>query len=420
MEARGTSPLPPRSKWLKRACQYRRENAIWMWNCSWRGRQDEKWIAPMPCILHEMFQHALEEGQKEVECMICQSCQHGLLKLDPKADASAIQLVGPQTCREEFKSLYYEVYKLQRLPRSSPREPELVAEVLSSLEYHLGWKGAKCHRWWENPIKLMSSPKEQDPQEREERCLHGKEPCWDKRSPLEGSGYGSHIGRRNGVAKLPPHQQLVGVLGPLQKPGSLQMEIQGMEEEALPEDCHTPTLSITLPGGVQNLKEMRSPWTFQLRRSRVGAWGQLLPSAACQKLRWGEYEDALSKPLTEELKNWVTWRAQTCETPNWWQELVIVPGVDNCEKLAHEVQVSFGLPQRVSEQCWVENDHQAPPAPPCLCKGISCHCLILSLPAGISRNSSRRRWWYMPKLFSSGWRRLIHLLEVNHAFWQGA
>ena len=42
-------------------------------------------------------------------------CQHGLLKLDPKADVSAIWLVGPQTCREEFKSLYYEVYKLQRL-----------------------------------------------------------------------------------------------------------------------------------------------------------------------------------------------------------------------------------------------------------------------------------------------------------------
>ena len=68
-----------------------------------------------PVILHEMFQHAAEQGQKDVECMIHQGFQHGLLKLDPKVDISAIWLVGPQTSGEEFKSLYYEVYKLQRL-----------------------------------------------------------------------------------------------------------------------------------------------------------------------------------------------------------------------------------------------------------------------------------------------------------------
>ena len=71
-----------------------------------------------PIILYEMFQHAIEQGQKEVECMICQGCQHGLLKMDLKADISAIQLVGPQTSREEFKALYYEVCKLQGLPGS--------------------------------------------------------------------------------------------------------------------------------------------------------------------------------------------------------------------------------------------------------------------------------------------------------------
>ena len=55
-------------------------------------------------------------------------------KADPEADVSAIQLVGPQTSRKEIRSLYYEVYKLQRLPGSPLGEPELVAEVVSSLE----------------------------------------------------------------------------------------------------------------------------------------------------------------------------------------------------------------------------------------------------------------------------------------------
>ena len=94
-------------------------------------------------ILHKMFQHTSEQGQMEAECMIHQGHQHGLPKLDPKVDVSAVWLVGPQTSREEFKSLYYEVYKLQRLLGSPPGEPELMTEVVSSLEDCLGWKGGK-------------------------------------------------------------------------------------------------------------------------------------------------------------------------------------------------------------------------------------------------------------------------------------
>ena len=96
-----------------------------------------RWEADSPhhlVILHEMSQHALEQGQKEAECMICRGCQHGLPKLDPKVDISTIQLVGSQTSREEFESLYYEVYKLQRLLGSPPGEPELMAELVTSLE----------------------------------------------------------------------------------------------------------------------------------------------------------------------------------------------------------------------------------------------------------------------------------------------
>ena len=47
-----------------------------------------------PCILQWMFMHAAESGQKEAERLVCHSCRHGLPRLDPEADASAIQLVG--------------------------------------------------------------------------------------------------------------------------------------------------------------------------------------------------------------------------------------------------------------------------------------------------------------------------------------
>ena len=52
-----------------------------------------RWEADSPhclIILHEMFQHASEQGQKEAECMIHQGHQHGLPKLDPKADISTV------------------------------------------------------------------------------------------------------------------------------------------------------------------------------------------------------------------------------------------------------------------------------------------------------------------------------------------
>ena len=53
-------------------------------------------------------------------------------------------------------------------------------------------------------------------------------------------------------------------------------------------------------------------------------------------------------------------------------------------------------------------------------RGISCCCPTLTLPSRTSGNSSWRRWWHTPWLFSSGQRRPICLPEVNHTFWQGA
>ena len=34
-----------------------------------------------------------------------------------------------------------------------------------------------------------------------------------------------------------------------------------------------------------------------------------------------------------ELHKWVMWKAKTTETPDWWRELLAVPGVPNCKRL---------------------------------------------------------------------------------------
>ena len=38
-----------------------------------------------------------------------------------------------------------------------------------------------------------------------------------------------------------------------------------------------------------------------------------------------------------EFSQWIPWKAERCKTPEWWTELLTVPGVEDCRKLAREV-----------------------------------------------------------------------------------
>ena len=54
-----------------------------------------RWEADSPhhlMMLHEMFQHAADQGWKEAEHMVHQGHQHELPKVDPEANLSAIHL----------------------------------------------------------------------------------------------------------------------------------------------------------------------------------------------------------------------------------------------------------------------------------------------------------------------------------------
>ena len=54
------------------------------------------------------------------------------------------------------------------------------------------------------------------------------------------------------------------------------------------------------------------------------------------------------------------------KTQDWWTKLSMVPGIEDCRKLAKEVQASFQLPQWRQELGMRESNLQAPPALPCL------------------------------------------------------
>ena len=64
-------------------------------------------------ILHEMFLHATERGQKEAERLVCWG---SVSKPDLEADQSAMEILGYQTSHKETQDIYHSVYLLRRSP----------------------------------------------------------------------------------------------------------------------------------------------------------------------------------------------------------------------------------------------------------------------------------------------------------------
>ena len=149
------------------------------------------------------------------------------------------------------------------------------------------------------------------------------------------------------------------------------MQIQGAKEEMLPGVTWGLPCSLIWISPVPKEPRVQGRgdghWRSQFGgATRIGARGHLLSQGVSWEFGGREWEGAPPEPPVEELWKWVPWKADACETPSWWRELMMVPGVDDHQKLAWEVQASFWLPKRVSKSHQMENYQQAPPAPLCL------------------------------------------------------
>ena len=94
-------------------------------------------------ILHEMFLHAAEQGQKEAECMVCWGHWGSTSEPDLEAGHSAMELVGYQTSHKEIQDIYHSVYLLRR-PLGFPScgdhlRRRAICNILSSLTGQLHW-----------------------------------------------------------------------------------------------------------------------------------------------------------------------------------------------------------------------------------------------------------------------------------------
>ena len=86
------------------------------------------------------------------------------------------------------------------------------------------------------------------------------------------------------------------------------------------------------------------------------------------------------KTPVKELCKWVAWKTEMCETPDWWRELLAVPGVKDYKELVQKVWALFCHPKRASEVNKTENYYKAPLHHCVSSERISCCLPILSSP----------------------------------------
>ena len=78
-----------------------------------------------------------------------------------------------------------------------------------------------------------------------------------------------------------------------------------------------------------------------------------------------ENKEMSPEPPISQPAEWVQWKAERCDVPNWWAELSTVL-LEDIERLAQQVRASFKLLRHMHELDPEEAPFHASPAPPCL------------------------------------------------------
>ena len=334
-----------------------------------------KWEADSPhhlMMLYELFQHAADQGWKEAEQTVCRGHWQEIPKLDPEADLSTVQLVGPQTSKEEIQSLYLEVYKQHRLLGSPPRELELMEEVASSFEDCQGQKEEEVSemavRFWSADVQPPRSrtPKRGRREASVERSLANMRGAHQKALAMAAVLEEEIEQLSCPLIRSQPEVQAHSKSRDCQLHGS-----RGRKRRC----CQVQFANCPAPYFKYHPSRRNSKSDKEVAATKgpdLEELPELGPEVICF-LRGlaenSEEEDKMApspKPPVKELCKWVMWKAEACKTPSWQRELVAVPEIEDQEKLAHEVQASFWHPKWASEVHQMDNYHQAPSALPCL------------------------------------------------------
>ena len=265
-------------------------------------------------------------------------------QLNLEVGIPTVQLVGPETNKEELLEIYLEVYKLHRLPGSPPGELAVLKEVMAS---------------------LPDSP----------RCKEEKAPAATVQ-PHPGSSHFSRGGtphrRRNNNSM---ERSLAKVCKALQKVlamvTTLDEEIERlsrarnhskMRARSKSRHCQRPSREgqkkrccqvqfeeQPAPSHSANPKTQLSEEGSKGRGSDLEELPELKLTVASflrgsPETSEDEGKKTPPEPTILDFSLWVLWKVERCKTPEWWMELSTVPWKDDHRKLSREVRASFRLP----------------------------------------------------------------------------
>ena len=237
--------------------------------------------------------------------------------------------------REEIQSLYLEVYKQQRLPGSPPGEPELMEEVVSSFEDHQGWKE-------EETSGATVRPQPAD--------------AWPSRSRTPGRR--ETLVERSLATVREAYQKVLAVAAALE--GEIERLSHPLPQSWLEVRARSKSRDCWMHGAMEHKRRHHqvqfgsSPTPYHPSRKspesgKVETTTKDLDLGELPELEPGitsflrgsaeslEEEGPPPEPPVWELHKWVTWKAETTETPDWWRELLAVPGVPNGKRLPGKV-----------------------------------------------------------------------------------
>ena len=110
----------------------------------------------------------------------------------------------------------------------------------------------------------------------------------------------------------------------------------GSMDKVAPSQSANPEMLLGKEGGEGRDSDLGDPLEL---KPAVASFLQGLPGTSDE-----EGKKMLPEPPVSNLAKWVNWKAERCNTPSWWMELLTVPREDDTRKLARQVRASFKLP----------------------------------------------------------------------------
>ena len=269
-------------------------------------------------ILHEMFLHAANGGQKETECMVCWGCWGSIMRLDTQEGSSAMELVGYWMSHKEIQDIYQSVLLLWRVPGfpccGNEQKKKMIWDICSSLK---DWMHR--HGYFTTTTESMEQEEEQQPR------LHRWEPYEE--------------------ALRVAHQKVLDTTEALQNDIERLSRInRGRSWTCSQTHSRNRSRSCSRTQSQShswNSSQSRQPWSPEKppTKDKGDFWEPIAELSSVRNLK-----DHTMEPPVSNVETWVEWQAKQFGTPAWWPDLKAIPGIKDLQKLACKNQGFFLYP----------------------------------------------------------------------------